>query len=331
MAAATLSENTIRRNISQFIGEYGLLVILILLIVLFTSINPRFLTLPNLTTMLSQNTPMLIVSVGMTFAIVSRNIDLSPASVIALSGTLMGIIFTATGSMLLAILAGFATAILVDLFNGVLVARVGINSLIVTLACWIWARGLAVSLTGADSIVIRDPFIDFMNQPLLLGITPPIILSALAFLLGWFLLNRTRLGRYTYAMGCDERATIQAGVPTVKYKLLLFAMFGLFVAFAALVTVSRLGAAAPDAAYGLELDAIVAVIIGGNPFQGGEGKLRRTLIGALFIAVLNNGLSNLGMMDSQIAVYKGLAIILALLFGAVSLRLLRNTAQKRAS
>jgi ribose transport system permease protein len=101
----------------------------------------------------------------------------------------------------------------------------------------------------------------------------------------------------------------------------MFAMFGVLVGLAMLVTVSRLGAAAPDAAYGLELDAIVSVIIGGNAFSGGEGNMRRTLIGALFIAVLNNGLGNLGMLDAQIAVYKGAAILLALLFGVVSTRL----------
>lgn len=313
-----------RGSISRLVAEYGLLLMLIVLIIVFSQLNSRFFTLANLTTLLNQNAAMMIVAVGMTFAIISRNIDLAPGSLIALSGTALGMTFTATESIVLALLAGFLTAIVVELFNAVLIARAGINPLIVTLACWIWARGLALGLTGANSIVIRDPFIDFMNRPLALEITPSIVLALIAFLLGGFVLSRTRLGRYTYAMGSDERATIQAGVPTDKYKLLMFAMFGVFVGMATAVTVSRLGAAAPDAAYGLELDAIVAVIIGGNPFLGGEGKLRRTLIGALFIAVLNNGLSNLGMLDSQIAVYKGTAIIAALLFGVVSVRLLRR-------
>ena len=316
--------NRLQGRAGALVAEYGLLIILIALSALFTALNPRFLTLANVTTLLAQNSAMMIVAVGMTFAIISQNIDLSPASLIALSGTVMGIVFTASGSILLGIAAAFITAIVVEVFNAILVARVGINPLIVTLACWIWARGLAVSLTGAESISVQQPFIDFMNASLFLQITPPVVLTALAFIAGGFILNRTRLGRYTFAMGSDERATIQAGVPTFKYKLLMFAMFGLFVGVATLITVSRLGAAAPDAAYGLELDAIVAVIIGGNPFQGGEGKLRRTLIGALFIAVLNNGLSNLGMLDAQIATYKGAAIILALLFGVISLRLLRR-------
>jgi ribose/xylose/arabinose/galactoside ABC-type transport system permease subunit len=317
----TISRQT---SISRFIAEYGLLVMLIVLMVIFAALNPKFLTLANLTTLLDQNSALLVISVGMTFAIISRNIDLSPASLIALSGTALGLLYVGTGSIWVGIIAAFVVAILAHLINSLLITLGDMNPLIVTLACWIWARGLAVSLTGANSIAIQDPFIDFMNRALFLSITPSIVLSIFAFIVGWVILHRTRLGRYTYAMGSDERATIQAGVPTKKYKRLMFVMFGFFAGIGAVITVSRLGAAAPDAAYGLELDAIVAVIIGGNPFQGGEGNLRRTLIGALFIAVLNNGLSNLGMLDSQIAVYKGAAIIVALLFGVVGVRLLRR-------
>ncbi len=313
-----------RQMLSYFVVEYGLLVLLVGLMVVFASLNTRFLTPANFATIFSQNAALFIVAVGMTFAIISRNIDLSPGSLIALGGTVLGLVFTQTESILLGIAACFLAVILVQFLNGLLIARLGINPLIVTLACWIWARGLSISLTGANSIPIRDPFIDFMNRPLFLGITPPVILIVVVAVAGWFLLNHTRLGRYTYAMGSDERATVQAGVPTVRYKLMLFVMFGILAGLGAIITVGRLGAAVPTAAYGLELDAIVAVIIGGNPFLGGDGKLRRTLIGAFFIAVLNNGLSNLGMLDSQIAVYKGLSIIVALLFSSISLKLLKH-------
>jgi ribose/xylose/arabinose/galactoside ABC-type transport system permease subunit len=316
--------STWRRWLVAWLADYSLLLMLLALLVLFTALNPRFLTLANLTTMLDQNAAAMIVAVGMTFAIISRNIDLAPASLIAMSGTVLGLVFSGTGSIGLGIIAAFVTALAVEGFNGLLIARGGMNPLIVTLACWIWARGFALGLTRANSIAVQDPLVDFMNRPVVLGITPSVLLAGLAFIAGAFILNRTRLGRYTFAMGNDERATVQAGVPTGRYKLLMFAMFGIFVGFGAVVTVSRLGAAAPNAAYGLELDAIVAVIIGGNPFQGGEGNLRRTLIGALFIAVLNNGLGNLGMLDAQIATYKGAAIVLALLFGVVSARAVRG-------
>lgn len=307
-----------------WMASYGLLAALVALIVLFTALNPRFLTLPNLTTLLEQNAALFIISAGATFAIISQNIDLSPASVLAFAGVLLGLVFQSTGSLALGILAGVLGAIAVELINAALIVRGGINPLIVTLACWIWARGLAVSLTGADSISVRDPFLDFLTRPLLFEVSPAILLAVAVFWVSGFILARTRLGRYTYAMGSDERATIQAGVPVGKYKFIMFALFGVLVGLAMLVTVSRLGAAAPDAAYGLELDAIVAVIIGGNSFLGGEGNMRRTVVGAVFIAVLNNGLGNLGMLDAQIAVYKAAAILLALLFGTVSARLVKD-------
>lgn len=308
-------------SLRSYAAEYGLLAALIILIIIFSVANPRFLTLANIGTLLEQESPVLIVAVGMTFAIISRNIDLAPASILALSGVVMALVNASSGSFFLAVVVGFAVAVAVELFNAVLIVRGGINPLIVTLACWIWARGLAISFTGGNSVVIHNDVLTFLTAPLVSEFSPAILIAALVFLAGGFILNRTRLGRYTFAMGDDERAALQAGVPVGKYKLMMFAFFGVLVGLAMLITASRLGAAVPAAAYGLELDAIVAVIIGGNPFTGGEGKMRRTLVGVLFIAVLNNGLGNLGMLDAQIAVYKGTAILLALLFSAYSQRL----------
>jgi len=311
-----------RAEAARRLSEFGLLIMLLALIVFFTAANNTFLTVANFRTLLEQNANVFIVAVGMTFAIISQNVDLAPGSLIALSSVALALVFRSTGSIELGILAGIVTAVGVELFDGFLIARLNINALVVTLAAWIWARGLARSLANADSIVVRHPLISFINNP---QFPVPLVIVALAYLAGWFLLNRTKLGRYTFAIGGDERAAIQAGVPTNRYKLLMFGMMGLFVGVAMLVTVSRLGAAAPNAADGLELDAIVAVIIGGNPFQGGEGSLRKTFLGAVFIAVLNNGLNNLGMRDSYFYLYKGLAIILALLFGVISSRLVRGS------
>lgn len=315
---------SLRSTVGRFLGAYGLLVMLGVLFVIFSLVNSSFLSIANFKALLEQNAALAIVAVGMTFALISRNMDLAPGSLIALSGVIIGLVFRATGNIGLSLAAGIAAAIIADLIDGGLIAKAGIDPLIVTLAAWIWMRGLAVSLTGADSIVVRDPFIDFMNNASFLGISPPIVLIVLAYIFGWFMVNRTKLGRYTYAIGGDERAAIQAGVDTAFYKMLMFGMLGLLAGVGAVITVSRLGAAAPDAAYGLELDAIVAVIIGGNPFTGGEGNLRRTAFGVLFIAILNNGLSTLGMRDAYFYALKGFAILVALSFEVISRRLLKG-------
>lgn len=319
-----MQSTSTRRRLGAFLSEYGTLVMLLLLVALFAYLNPFFLTFENLRTVLEQNAALAIVAVGMTFAIISRNIDLAPGSIIALVGVIIALVYVNTGNIAVAIVAGIATAVVIDLFNGIIIAKLGINSLIVTLAAWIWARGLAISLTNADSIVVRDPFVDMMNSGGILGISPPILLIALAYLVGWFLLNRTKLGRYVYAIGGDERAAIEAGVDTAFWKIVMFGVMGVFTGVAGVVNLSKLGTAAPAAAYGLELDAIVAVVIGGNPFQGGEGNLRKTFFGVLFIAVLNNGLNNLGMRDSYFYLYKGIVILIALFFEVVSRRLLRG-------
>lgn len=312
------------QRLGAWFQEYGLLTALVGLIIVFWRLNPHFLTLDNIGTLLGQNSALFLVSVGMTFAIASQHIDLAPGSLIALAGVALGLVYAATHSLALALMAGMGTAILVDVFNGLLVVGLGINPLIVTLAAWIWARGLAVALTGGNSITINNAFFSFLTSPLILNLTPGVLLAMVAFIAGGFVLRRTRLGRYVLAMGSDERATLQSGVAVRRTKLIMFTMFGVLAGIASLIFVGRLGAAVPAAANGLELDAIVAVIIGGNPFMGGEARITRTLVGALFMAVLNNGLSILGMLDAQIAAYKGMAIILALLLNAVAIRLGRG-------
>ena len=316
------------RQIGRWVAQYGVLVGLALLVLVCWQLNPRFLTLLNVGTLLEQNAPMFIVAVGMTFAIAARAIDLTPASLIALCSVVTGLVFRATGDLGVAIAAGFATAIAVDVLNGVLIVRLGLNPLIVTLASWIWARGLAVSLTRGTSIPLRHPFYDWLVAPIAFEISPAVLMAAATFIIGSFVLNQTRLGRYTLAMGSDVDATVQAGVRVGRYTLYLFTMLGVLVGMASLIVIARLGAAVPTAAGGLELDAIVAVIIGGNAFQGGEARMRATLVGALFIAVLNNGLTNLGMLDAQIAMYKGGAIILVLLLSALARRVGREVPRR---
>jgi ribose transport system permease protein len=310
--------------LGKFLQQYGLLLMVALLVLVFTFLNQRFLTPNNFINILEQNGALAIISVGVTFSIISGNFDLSTGAVVALSGVVLALVFINTNSILLAVIAALCNALLVGVFNVFLIAYMKINSVIVTLACMIWARGIALRLTNADSIPFKNSFIDSMTTSSFLGISPIIWMIIFSFLIGWFILNRTRLGRYTYAMGGDIEATKQAGVDTSLYTLLIFSLSAVMVWLGTIVTVSRLSAGVPNAVFGLEFDAIVAVIIGGNNMSGGEGNLRKTLIGLLFIAILNNGLSTLGMRDSMFYLFKGLIILVALFFEVVSRHMLKG-------
>jgi ribose/xylose/arabinose/galactoside ABC-type transport system permease subunit len=309
----------------RLLQNYGLLLMVILLMVIFTFLNDNFFTLQNFKNILEQNAALAIVAVGVTFTVISGNFDLSPGSAVALAGVVLAIVYTATSNMVIALLAGLGTSLLISFFNGALIAYLGINSVIVTLAAMIWARGLALGFTKADSIPFQSPFITFMNNSSFLGISPIILLIVVSFLVGWFVLGRTRLGRYTYALGGDREATKQAGVNTSLYTMLIFLLSGFMVWVGTIVTITRLSAGAPNAVYGLEFDAIVSVIIGGSNMMGGEGNLKKTIVGVLFISILNNGLSTLGMRDSSFYLYKGFIILIALFFEVISRQILKGT------
>jgi ribose/xylose/arabinose/galactoside ABC-type transport system permease subunit len=316
----------IRLSAGRLFQRFSLAVMIVLLIILFTALNDNFLTLSNFQNILEQNAALAIVAVGVTFAVISRALDLSPGSAIALSGVVIGLVHRATGEISLALAAGLATNMLIGLFNGFLVAKIELNPVIVTLAAYIWARGLALALTEKDSIVIQSPLVGFMNTRLFGLISPPMILILLAYLLGHFLLTKTRLGRYTYALGGDELATKEAGVRTDLYKIGIFITSGFLVGIASIVTMARMGAAEPNAVFGLELDAIVAAIIGGNKLSGGAGGVKQTLLGVFFLALLNNGLSTLGLRDAYFYFYKGLVILFALFVEVTSRRMLAGAA-----
>ena len=212
MADPMKINSTFRYKIANFFQRYSLGVLTILLIIFFAIVNDNFLTYSNFLNVFEQNAALAIVAVGVTFGVIAQILDLSPGSVIALSGVVLGLTYQSTENMGLSILACFLCTIFIGVFNGTLIAKTGLNPVIVTLACYIWARGLALALTEKASIAIQDPFVNLINTRFLGLISIPIILIILAYLIGNILLKKTRLGRYTYAMGADELSTKEAGV-----------------------------------------------------------------------------------------------------------------------
>lgn len=302
------------------VSQAAVAVATVVLAAIFAVIVPDFATIPNLIALVEQNAALAIIAVGAMLGIVSRTIDISPASVIVLGAVAAALSFKAGIPMPVALLAGVLTCVAVYAVNGLAVGVLGLDPLIVTLAAWIWARGLAVSLTNATTVPFDFGFVTFMNTPLLFGFGPPTVLVVLAFAAGWLILARLPLGLRIYALGGDPRLLRPAGISEARLRVVILLVMSLFTALAMIVMLGRLGAAAPTAGFGLELDAIVAVIIGGASFRGGSGRLRDTLVGVAFLAILNNGLQGLQMSDAQFMLIKGIAILAALTLRALLFR-----------
>lgn len=303
----------------------GDVLLLAALIVIFVGVvghlEPAWFSWSTLQTAVSENSPLAIVAVAMTFSIVSGNIDLSPGAMIALTGVIVGLVFQRDGNLALGFLAGFGFAIAVGLVHAVLVAKLRVNAIIITLAAYIWARGMAIGLTGANPININTPFINAMNTFSFAGITIPIAIAIAAYIAGWFLLGHTRMGRYTFAMGRDARATERAGISILKQDLLIFGFMGFMIAVGTVITISQVAGAQPLEQQGFELDAIIAVIIGGSKLIGGEGSMLQTLVGVAFVTAINSGLANVGLTDAGYAFAKGSIILGALTLQVVMRRL----------
>ena len=302
----------------QLLDTWFLVAVTLGLVLAFRLIEPDWLNGNTLQSVVAQNAPLAVVAMAMTFSIISRHIDLSPGSLIALSGTAIGLTYAGTNSIVLAVMAGVLTALLASLVNGALVAWVGLSSIMVTLAAYIWARGLSLALSDAHPIPVGGGLPELMNATVF-GFSPTAPIVLIVFALGGYLLARTRLGRYTYAMGGDPTGARRAGINVVAYTLLIFGLMGVMVGLAAIIVVGQLGATQPYAATGLELDAIIAVIIGGTRLNGGDGNVGRTALGVAFVGLLNSGLLNLGLTDAYYQLYRGVAL-LAVLAVQITLR-----------
>ena len=299
------------RRSTVFYPLIGLIVVCIVMV--FAS--DSFLSASNLTNILRQVSINALIAVGMTFVILTGGIDLSVGAVMALSGTI------AAGLMAGGLAGGLALplCLLIGLgfgvANGLFVARAGMPPIIVTLATMGIARGLALIYTGGYPVSGLPDWISWFGGGSLLGVQTPIAIMAIVYFVAWVLLERTPFGRYVYAIGGNETATRLSGVRVERFKLLVYAISGLTAAIAAIVLTSRLMSGQPNAGEGFELDAIAAVVLGGTSIAGGRGSLIGTLLGALLLGVLNNGLNMVGVNPYVQTVVKGGIILLAIYIG----------------
>ncbi|MFE0471401.1 substrate-binding domain-containing protein [Streptomyces sp. NPDC058947] len=317
MATDTLKSTTGARGASgglrRLLLDNGALTALIVLVVAMSALSGDFLTTDNLLNVGVQAAVTAILAFGVTFVIVSAGIDLSVGSVAALSATVLAWSATSAGvPVFLAVLLAIATGIVCGLVNGVLISYGKLPPFIATLAMLSVARGLSLVVSEGSPIAFPDS-VSHLGDTLGGWLPVPVLVMVVMGLIAAFVLGRTYIGRSMYAIGGNEEAARLSGLRVKKQKLAIYAFSGVFAAVAGVVLAARLSSAQPQAADGYELDAIAAVVIGGASLAGGTGKASGTLIGALILAVLRNGLNLLNVSAFWQQVVIGVVIALAVL------------------
>jgi len=313
----TTKDEGVRKGfqIGQFTQKLGALLGLIILIIIVTVLNPSFLEPLNILNLLRQVAINALIAFGMTFVILTGGIDLSVGSILALSSAVMANFMISGWDPIIAILLGCLLGGVLGAINGLLITKGRMAPFIATLATMTIFRGLTLVYTNGNPItgLGNQASFQFLGRGYLFGIPVPAITMLIVFIILWVILHKTPFGRKTYAIGGNEKASIISGIKVDRVKIMIYSLIGILSALAGAILTSRLNSAQPTAGTSYELDAIAAVVLGGTSLTGGRGRIVGTLIGALIIAILNNGLNLLGVSSFYQMVVKGIVIAIAVL------------------
>lgn len=301
-------------GIKNFVQEnLGIMIGLIVLCVIISVVNSSFLTTNNILNVLRQTSTNLYLALAMTMVIILGGIDLSVGSIIAV----VGVVATSSISLLgfpiyIGIILGVLVGVLFGALNGYIVATTVIPPFIVTLATMNIARGAAYVLSDGKPIRVMDFSFNSIGSGYIGGILPtPVLFLLIILIICYLIMNKTKLGRYMYAVGGNPEAAKFSGINIKKVQLFAYTFSGLMAAVAGIVLASRMFSGQPTAGEGAELDAIAAVVLGGTSMTGGKGKIGGTVIGALIIGVLSNGLNLMGISSFWQYIVKGIVILVA--------------------
>jgi ribose transport system permease protein len=295
-------------------GACHLLVIMGFALTIWT---PGFFTSANLTNVALQVSVLTIVALGMTLVILTEGIDLSAGAVLGLCGVAAALMVTAGYALPLAVGAALLIGMAFGALNGTLTAVSGLPPFVVTLGTFGIAQSIAMVLTKGDSVTNLPGYYRWFNDGVFAAIPVPIWTTIAAFVVTWVLLYSTKFGRYVFAIGGNRRALILSGTRVKLYHVAVYVYAGLLVGVASFIMTARMNAAHPTIGVGLEFDAIAAVILGGTSFEKGRGGITGTVVGALAVGVLRNGLNLIGISTEWQVAIVGIVIIFAVGFDSV--------------
>ncbi|MGX5851255.1 ABC transporter permease [Mesorhizobium sp. PL10] len=299
----------------ELISQFSIVLVFFVIVAFFSFASQYFLTWPNWLNLVRQSSINGILAIGVTFVILTKGIDLSVGSVMAITGMVAASLVTDTNQhfVLWGILAGLSVGAALGLVNGVLVAAIKLPPFVVTLGMLSVARGLTLIFSDGRPIPDLSDAFTWIGAGQVMYVPVPILVLLIVFLIGWTVLNYTTFGRYVYAVGGNEKAARTSGISTKFVVGSTYVISGLLAGLAGIVLSARTTAALPQAGIGYELDAIAAVVIGGTSLAGGRGSLLGTLTGALIIGTINNGMDLMGVSSYYQQVLKGTIIVIAVI------------------
>lgn len=296
-----------KRNLGTMVG-------LLLLCLIAALSTDKFLTNSNLLNLLKSNSVNAIICCGMLMAILMGQIDISVGSTVGLAGVIGAFMITNLNLPVgVTVISCILVGCLIGLVNGVAISYLGIPAFVATLATMSIGRGFTQIISGGVSIRIRNDAYTILGTKTFGGVSVIVIYAALALLVTWVILNKTRFGYYIYAIGGNRLAAKYSGVNEKLFNMLPYIYIGALCGLGGLIWSARLGSAAATLGTGFEMDAIAAVVIGGTSMSGGVGTVGGTFIGILIIGVLNNGLNLMGINSFWQDVFKGVIILVAVI------------------
>lgn len=304
-----------KRFIVNNFAKIGPLLGLILIVAILGVLSPSFFTLDNILNLLRQVSINALIAFGMTFVILTAGIDLSVGSLLALGSALTAGMLSSGMDPLLAVLLGLIIGFALGAINGLIITKGKVAPFIATLATMTIFRGATLVYTDGKPITgLSDSFtFEMIGRGYVFGIPFPAILMLAAFVILYFVLRKTVFGRQVYAVGGNEEAATLSGIKADRVKIWVYAITGMLTVLAGIILTSRLNSAQPTAGSMYELDAIAAVVIGGTSLMGGRGRIVGTLIGALIMGSIDNGLNLLNVSSFYQQIVKGGVILLAVL------------------
>ena len=306
------TENKAAVFLRENLGIIIALLVLCVLLAVLPATSSSFLSPQNMFNILRQISTNMLIACAMTMVIILGGIDLSVGSIIALSGVIAaGCVSRYELPIAVALIAGVLVGVVIGVFNGFVICKTTIPPFIVTLATMNIARGLAKVYTGGSPVRVVTKEWQFIGAGYIGPVPVPVIIMIIAIIITALMMNKTKLGRHIYAVGGNTQAAEFSGIKVARVKFIVHAYAGLMAGLAGIILASRMYSGQPTAGEGAEMDAIAAVVVGGTSMAGGSGKIGGTIIGALIIGVLNNGLNLMNVNSFWQDVVKGVVILLA--------------------